>query len=134
VAAPTDDEAVAEWVASGDDADERSTFTAGEPLRRVVGAYDALERAGQLFDDEVCAAHETAASWTVISAALGTSRQAAPQRSGTRRTAEPESAHLVGDGRRRQLGHCPPGDAAAPHASGGRSASAPSAASPSRLG
>ena len=80
---PTDDEALAEWMASDDFNPDPSTFQDATPLRRIAAADEALQRARQHLHDEVRAAHEAGLSWTAIAAVFGISRQAARQRFGT---------------------------------------------------
>jgi hypothetical protein len=51
-------------------------------FRRIIAARKALEEAKQELRDSVAAAREAGDSWTVIGAALDTTRQAAYQRFG----------------------------------------------------
>ena len=52
------------------------------PFRRIIEARRNLERAEQELHDAVAAAREAGDSWTVIGAAMDTTRQAAAQRFG----------------------------------------------------
>jgi hypothetical protein len=79
---PTDDDALAEWMASDDFDPDPSEFRDATPLRRVAAADEALERARRFLDSEVRAAHDAGHSWTAIGAVLGISRQAVRQRFG----------------------------------------------------
>lgn len=49
-------------------------------FRRIIEAKKAVEAADQELRDAVAAAHAAGDSWTVIGAAMGTSKQAAYQR------------------------------------------------------
>lgn len=78
---PTDEAAMADWMASDDfNPDPGDWSYVGDVVARIKAADEAVERARGLLDDEVRAAHDAGASWTVIGAALGISRQAARQR------------------------------------------------------
>ncbi|UEJ81965.1 hypothetical protein Bra3105_14075 [Brachybacterium halotolerans subsp. kimchii] len=52
------------------------------PFRRILTAREELAHAEQELRDSVTAAREAGVSWTVIGAALDTTRQAAQQRFG----------------------------------------------------
>jgi membrane protein required for beta-lactamase induction len=80
---PTDDEALAEWMASDDFDPDPAEFQDATPLRRIAAAVEAVDRAEQHLRDEVTIAREAGLSWTVIAAALGVTRQAARQRFAT---------------------------------------------------
>jgi hypothetical protein len=77
---PTDHDALADWVASDEYDPKPDEFLDASPLRRVVAAAEAVERAREFLDAQVRMAHDAGLSWTVIGAALGISRQAARQR------------------------------------------------------
>ncbi|UQN29381.1 MULTISPECIES: hypothetical protein [Brachybacterium] len=53
-----------------------------EPFRRILAAREGLVRAERELRDAVATARDTGISWTVIGAALDTTRQAAQQRFG----------------------------------------------------
>ena len=53
-----------------------------EHFRRIIAAVKALEAARADLDAAVAAAREAGDSWTIIGAALGTTKQAAYQRFG----------------------------------------------------
>jgi hypothetical protein len=79
---PTDHEAVADWLESDDVDIDDAVMLDGTPLRRVVAADEAVQRARQFLIDEVRAAHEAGHSWAAIGVVLGISRQAARERFG----------------------------------------------------
>ena len=79
---PIDDafdyEAAAAHMAS-DDWEPTKTLD-GTPLRRIVAANEAVDRARAFLVSEVRAAHDAGHSWTAIAAVLDITRQAARQR------------------------------------------------------
>ena len=80
---PTDDDALATWMASDEFDPDPAEFQDATPLRRVAAAVEGVDRAEQHLRQEVDLARQAGLSWTVIAAALGVSRQAARQRFGS---------------------------------------------------